>query len=101
MTWINAVIAIFTVAASAAVVWTHLHAKHVMKNLNRMLDAAMAGTFLEQNFDENLLSAVESRLAHYLAINTLSAQKLQKEKDKIKESLNKYVPKRRKSDKIG
>lgn len=84
MTWIIAVIAIFAVAALAAVVWTRLHAKHVMKNLNRMLDAAMAGTFLEQNFDESLLSAVESRFAHYLAANAVTSQNLQEEKDKIK-----------------
>lgn len=75
------VIAIFALAAA---VWNRLHAKRVMKNLNRMLDAAMAGIFLEQDFDESLLSAVESRFAHYLAANAVSAQKLQEEKDKIK-----------------
>lgn len=74
-------VAIFALAAA---VWNRLHAKRVMKNLNRMLDAAMAGTFLEQDFDESLLSAVESRFAHYLAANAVSAQKLQEEKDKIK-----------------
>ncbi len=77
MTWSTAVIAIFAAAALAAAVWNRLHARRVMKNLSRMLDAAMAGTFLEQDFDESLLSAVESRFAH-------SAQKLQEEKDKIK-----------------
>ncbi len=84
MTWSTAVIAIFAAAALAAAVWNRLHAKRVMKNLNRMLDGAMAGTFLEQDFDESLLSAVESRFAHYLAANAVSAQKLQEEKDKIK-----------------
>ncbi len=84
MTWSTAVIAIFAAAALAAAVWNRLHARRVMKNLSRMLDAAMAGTFLEQDFDESLLSAVESRFAHYLAANAVSAQKLQEEKDKIK-----------------
>ncbi len=84
MTWSTAVIAIFAAAALAAAVWNRLHAKRVMKNLNRMLDGAMAGTFLEQDFDESLLSAVESLFAHYLAANAVSAQKLQGEKDKIK-----------------
>ena len=84
MTWITAIIAVFAVVALAAAVWNRLHARRVMKNLNRMLDAAMAGTFLEQDFDESLLSAVESRFAHYLAANAVSAQKLQEEKDKIK-----------------
>ena len=84
MTWITAIIAVFAAAALAAAVWNRLHARHVMKNLNRMLDAAMAGIFLERDFDESLLSAVESRFAHYLAANAVSAQKLQEEKDKIK-----------------
>lgn len=84
MTWITAVIAIFAAAALAAAVWNRLHAKRVMKNLNRMLDAAMSGTFLERDFDESLLSAVESRFAHYLAANAVTSQKLQEEKDKIK-----------------
>ncbi|MCI9444802.1 MAG: HAMP domain-containing histidine kinase [Oscillospiraceae bacterium] len=84
MTWITAAAVIFAAAALAAAVWNRLHARRVMKNLNRMLDAAMAGTFLEQDFDESLLSAVESRFAHYLAANAVSAQKRQEEKDKIK-----------------
>ena len=84
MTWSIAVPAMFAAAALAAAIWNRLRAKRVMKNLNRMLDAAMAGTFLEQDFDESLLSAVESRFAHYLAANAVSAQKLQEEKDKIK-----------------
>ncbi len=84
MTWSTAVIAIFAAAALVAAVWNRFHARRVMKNLSRMLDASMAGTFLEQDFDESLLSAVESRFAHYLAANAVSAQKLQEEKDKIK-----------------
>ncbi len=84
MTWIDAVAAFFAAAALAAAVWNRLYAKRVMKNLNRMLDAAMAGDFLEQAFDESLLSAVESRFAHYLAADAVSARKLQEEKDKIK-----------------
>ena len=83
MSWGTAA-AIFAAAALAAAVWNRLHAKRVMRDLERMLDAAMAGTFLEQDFDESLLSAVESRFAHYLAANAVSAQKLQEEKDKIK-----------------
>ena len=84
MSWGTAAAAIFAAAALAAAVWNRLHAKRVMRDLERMLDAAMAGTFLEQDFDESLLSAVESRFAHYLAANAVSAQKLQEEKDKIK-----------------
>ena len=81
MTWGTAAAAIFAAAALAAAVWSRLYAKRVMRELERMLDAAMAGTFLEQDFDESLLSAVESRFAHYLAANAVSAQKLQEEKE--------------------
>ena len=84
MTGITALIAVFALAALAAALWTRRRAKRIMKKLNRMLDAAMAGTFMEQNFDESLLSAVESRFAHYLTANAVSAQKFQEEKDKIK-----------------
>lgn len=72
------------VCALATAVWSRSRARRIMKNLNRMLDAAMAGKFLEQDFDESLLSAVEARFAHYLASNAVSAQKLQGEKEKIK-----------------
>ena len=75
------VIAVFAVAAAC---WNRHRAKHIMKNLNCMLDAAMAGNFAEQDFDESLLSAVEARFAHYLTANAVSAQKLQEEKDNIK-----------------
>ena len=75
---------VITIFALAAAVWNRHHAKRILKNLDRMLDAAMAGTFTEQDFDESLLSAVESGFAHYLAANAVSAHKFQEEKDKIK-----------------
>ena len=77
MVWMFVGIALLAVAALAAAVQSRLYAKRVMQRLDRMLDAAMAGTFTEQDFDESLLSAVESRFAHYLAANAVSAQKLQ------------------------
>ncbi len=76
-----AAIAVFALAAAF---WTRFRTKRILKNLDRMLDAAMAGTFLEREFDESLLSAVEARFAHYLAANAVSAQKLQDEREKIK-----------------
>ena len=76
--------AVIAVSALAAAAWSRWHAKHILKNLNCMLDAAIAGTFMERDFDESLLSAVESRFAHYLAANAVSAQKRQEEKNNIK-----------------
>ena len=43
----------------------------------------MDGSFAEQHFDESRLSALESRLAQYLAASTLSARSLQTQKDQI------------------
>ena len=44
----------------------------------------MQGDFTEDSFDESLLSALESKLAHYLAASTVSARNVQAEKDKLK-----------------
>lgn len=49
-----------------------------------MLDAAMRGDFTEDSFDETLLSALESKLAHYLAASTVSARNVSTEKEKLK-----------------
>ena len=55
-----------------------------MENLNRMLDIAMQGDLTQEHFDESMLSAVESKLAHYLTASATSAKNVQAEKDKIK-----------------
>lgn len=53
--------------------------------MDAMLSAAMDGSFSETMFDESLLSAVETKLAHYLSASAVSAQNLREEKEKIKE----------------
>lgn len=64
--------------------WRRSREKHTLQTLDRMLDAAIRGEFSEEDFDESLLSAVETRLAHYLSASTVSARNLREEKDKIK-----------------
>lgn len=64
--------------------WRRNREKHTLQTLDRMLDAAIRGEFSEEDFDESLLSAVETRLAHYLSASTVSARNLREEKDKIK-----------------
>ena len=49
-----------------------------------MLEKAITQGFTEEDYDESLLSAVEAKLARYLASSTVSARNLQQEKDKIK-----------------
>lgn len=64
--------------------WRRWREKRTLRTLDRMLDAAIRGDFSEETFDESLLSAVETKLAHYLAASAVSARNLQEEKDKIK-----------------
>ena len=54
-----------------------------MRRLDEMLTAAMDGRFSEQNFDESRLSALESRLARYLAASAQSERNVREQKDQI------------------
>lgn len=58
--------------------------KRILSKMNAMLDEAIRGTFTAQDFDESLLSSVETRLAHYLSASMVSEKNLCAEKDKIK-----------------
>lgn len=80
------VIAVLAVILSIVIVFiSHRKTKQILEHLDAMLTAAMDGSFSETTFDESLLSAVETKLAHYLSASTVSAQNLRQEKEKIKE----------------
>lgn len=69
----------------AAAVWCERRkTRRTLEKLNGMLTAAMQGDFTEDSFDETLLSALESKLAHYLAASTMSARNVSAEKEKLK-----------------
>ena len=70
--------------AAALVLWQRRQSRKVLENLGKMLEAAMEGNFTEDSFDESLLSALESSFAHYLAASTVSARKVDAEKEKLK-----------------
>ena len=72
------------VLAAAVVVWDRLHLRQTLRRMDAMLDDAIRGGFSEDAFDETLLSAVETKLAHYLSASAVSARNLQSEKDAIK-----------------
>ena len=82
--WRYLVIAACFLAAGGMVLGYRRHTRRILENVERMLTAAMVGNFTEADFDETMLSALESRLAHYLAASTVSAQNVQAEKDKLK-----------------
>ena len=71
-------------AAIAVVLWERRKARKTMEEIERMLDAAMTGSFSETNFDESQLSALETKFAHYLSAAEASSRNVAQEKDKIK-----------------
>ena len=70
--------------AAALVLWQRRQSRKILENLGKMLEAAMEGNFTEASFDESLLSALESSFANYLAASTVSARKVDAEKEKLK-----------------
>lgn len=74
-----------SLGAGAVVMWQRSQTKKTLQSLQTMLDEAIRGDFKESQYDESMLSAVETRLAHYLSASVASAQNLMEEKDKIKE----------------
>ena len=69
--------------ALAVVIYDRWHTARTIRRLDEMLTAAMDGSFSEQNFDESRLSALESRLARYLAASALSERNVREQKDQI------------------
>lgn len=70
-------------AALVIVAYDRWQTACTMRRLDEMLTAAMNGTFFEKAFDESRLSALESRLARYLAASALSERNVREQKDQI------------------
>ena len=79
-----AIIVVPILLAGGIVLWYRRRTRRILHNLNRMVDIAMQGDFTEASFDKTMLSALESKLAHYLAASTVSARNVAAEKDKLK-----------------
>ena len=79
--WIAA--GVLLAAAVGVLLVTRWRQARLIRRLDAMLTAAMEGDFAETSFDESRLSALESRIARYLAASTLSARNLQAQKDQI------------------
>lgn len=71
--------------AAGIVLWYRQRTKRIMMKMDRMLEAAIQGEFTERDFDESMLSALEAKLADYLAASEVSVQNLSEERRKIKE----------------
>lgn len=79
--WIAA--GVMLAASVGVVLGERWRSARLIQRLDAMLTAAMEGEFSEASFDESRLSALESRLARYLAASALSARNLQAQKDQI------------------
>ncbi len=78
-------IIVFIIIISIAIVFGYrAYTKRTMRKLSQMLDAAMEGKFQEKYFDESMLSALETKLAHYLAASEVSANRLHEQRNQIK-----------------
>jgi len=70
--------------AIAVAVTEHIKARRLTDRLGDMLDFAIKGEFTESTYDESVESFLESKLGEYLSSSSLSAKKVEEEKDKIK-----------------
>lgn len=82
--WEYGILAAAILLCAAAIWCERRKTRRTLEKLNEMLTDAMRGDFTEDSFDETLLSALESKLAHYLAASTVSARNVSTEKEKLK-----------------
>lgn len=82
--WEYGILAAAILLCAAAIWCERRKTRRALEKLNEMLTDAMQGDFTEDSFDETLLSALESKLAHYLAASTVSARNVSTEKEKLK-----------------
>lgn len=71
-------------AAVLLLIITRVKTRRIIKNIDRMLDKAIDGSFSESSFNETELSALENKLWQYLSSSEISARRTAEEKNKIK-----------------
>ena len=79
-----AVILLCVLATAVIVLWNQRKTRKTMDTIEKMLDAAIDGSFFENTFDESKLSALETKFAHYLSAAEPSSRNVAQEKDRIK-----------------
>ena len=70
--------------AIAVAVTEHIRTRRLTDRIGDMLDSAIKGDLTESTYDESVESLLESKLSEYLSSSSLSAKKVEEEKDKIK-----------------
>lgn len=80
---IGAVLAL--AAGLAAALLGRIRERRLLRRLERMLDEAERGGFVQRDLDETLLSSVEERMARYLSAGAAAAQKVEAERDGVRQ----------------
>lgn len=78
------VLALLILVAGGVILWDRLRLRRTMGAFDAMLERGIRGEFPEESFDESRLSALETKLAHYLSATAVTSEKLAEEKEKIK-----------------
>lgn len=81
---IYATLAVIAVISIVFAVYTRVTTRRTLNNVSEMLERAIEGDVQETTFDESVESLIESKLHEYLTSSSLSAQKVEEEKEKIK-----------------
>lgn len=83
------IIMIATIMVSfTIVIMYHKAVRKILENMAVMIKDAKNGSFCEKNYNESMLSYVESNLAEYITITEISKNKISDERDKIKELIS-------------
>jgi signal transduction histidine kinase len=81
-------ILIISIAAAlisiAFAITEHIRTRRLTDSIGDMLDSAIEGKFTESTYDESVESFLESKMYEYLSSSSLSAKKVEEEKEKIK-----------------
>lgn len=72
------------ICVAGLMLYHYFKTRKILYRMQRMLDAAIEGTFQESAFDESLYSALENKLARYLSVSEISSRRTAEEKDRIK-----------------
>jgi signal transduction histidine kinase len=56
----------------------------LLKRLDAMLDSALAGTFSANDFDENLVSKIEAKMARFLDASRLRREQIEAEQERVR-----------------
>ena len=75
---------VLAVAGAAFGLWQWFRRRRTLRQLNVMLDRAIAGGFTEERFDETEMSALEGKLARFLRGSAHAQKTVEREQAAVK-----------------